>query len=267
MIADEYTNYYIPKMTSLAEQWGTDARPNDRRRRDGGKQLTLDRAKTLGRGGRRENAGRPRKEREASRAQVPHAARAKHKASIPVHVTMRRVNDLPSFRLAALHDEIVSCIRDMQCDACRIVHYSIQSNHLHLILEAEDGCLKRGIRGFAVSVTRRLNGRVLQRRGKLWEGRYHRHDLHTPREVRHALVYVLSNGFKHHEVQRGELDPCSSARWFDGWISGLPTASERSSEARPVRAPETWLLRVGWTKVFPGYLLPSEAPRPSARPV
>ena len=253
-------------MKSLAAQWGTDPRPNDRRRPDGGTQLTLDRAKTLGRGGRRENAGRPRKDGESGRAQVPHAARVKHKASIPVHVTMRRVNGLPSFRLAPLHDEIVSCIRDIQSDAFRIVHFSIQSNHMHLIVEAAEGCLDNGIRGFAVSVARRLNGRVLRRRGKLWEGRYHRHDLHTPREVRHALVYVLSNGFKHNEVQRGVLDPCSSARWFDGWISGLPAASEPSSEARPVRTPETWLLRVGWTKAFPGYLLPSEAPRPAARP-
>ena len=252
-------------MASLAEKWGTDPRPGDRRRADGVDQLTLDRAKTLGRGGRRENAGRPRKTPENGRREVAHTARAEHKASTPVHVTLRRIDGLPSFRLAPIYDVIVDCIRDTQSDAFRIVHYSVQSNHFHLIVEAEKGHLERGLNGFAVRVARRLNTRVLGRRGPLWQSRYHRHDLRTPREVRHAMVYVMANGVKHGEITRGQIDPCSSGRWFDGWISGLPTSPEVGSYGEsPVRPPETWLLRTGWTKVFPGYLLPSEAPKPLA---
>ena len=248
-------------MTSLAQKWGTEERPGDRRVGGDGGQLTLDRAKTLGRGGRRENAGRPMKKDENGRRSIRHEARAAHKASTPVHVTLRRIKDVPSFRLAPLHDVIVEGIRDTQSDSFRIVHYSIQSNHIHMIVEAADGRLELGLRGFTVRIARRLNARVLERRGPIWECRYHRHDLRTPREVRHALVYVLANGVKHGEVERGNLDPCSSGRWFDGWISGLP----RSSEDTPVRPAETWLLRTGWTKVFPGYLLPSEAPKALAK--
>ena len=247
-------------MSSLAKRWGVDTRPGDRRCTEDEGQLTLDRAKTLGRGGRRENAGRPKKERVGGRTEVPHEARPEHRASTPVHVTLRRVKDLPSFRLAPLYDVILGCIRDTQTDDFRIVHYSVQANHIHLIVEASAGRLERGINGFAVRAARRLNVRVLSRRGSLWEGRFHRHDLRTPREVRHALVYVLANGVKHNEVERGTIDPCSSGLWFDGWISGLPTSSAPS----PVRAAETWLLRTGWTKVYPGYLLPSEAPKAMA---
>lgn len=95
-----------------------------------------------------------------------------------------------------------------------------------------------GIRGLGVRVARRLNGRVLQRRGPFFECRYHRHDLGTPREVRHALIYVRA-------------------------MTPLATAAGAS----PVRAPETWLLRTGWTKVFPGHILLSEVPNWAARRV
>ena len=240
-------------MTSLAQRWGTDVRPGDRRRA-ANVQITLDRAKTIGRGGLRPNAGRPSKE---GRKDVAHIERAKHRGSIPVHITLRRAANLPDLRLPPLHDEIQNCIRDAQCDAFRIAHYSIQGDHVHLIVEAADDSLERGIRGFVVRVARRLNSRVLRRRGAIWAGRYHRRDLPTPREVRNALVYVLANGAKHGEVDIGEIDPCSSGRWFTGWMTPLAPPTEPS----PVRPAETWLLSVGWTKVFPGHIFPTEVPK------
>lgn len=244
-------------MKSLAERWGTDGRSGAEA------QLTLDCAKTAGRGGRRANAGRPPKGKKGERATVAHEARATHRAWMPVHVTLRRVEGLPNLRLSLLHDEIVDCIRDTQSDAFRVVHYSIQSNHIHFLLEANDGVLATGIRSLAVRIAKRMNGRVLKRHGAFFESRYHRHDLRTPREVRHALIYVLANGHKHGEVARGELDPCSSAAWFDGWTT--PPSTTPAAPC-PVRAAETWLLRVGWTKVFPGHLFASEVPC-SPRPI
>jgi hypothetical protein len=38
---------------------------------------------------------------------------------------------------------------------------------------------------------------VLGRGGAVWGDRFHARDLKTPREVRHALVYVLNNHRKH----------------------------------------------------------------------
>jgi hypothetical protein len=113
--------------------------------------------------------------------------------------------------------------------------------------------LARGVQGLAIRVARAIN-RVLQRRGRVWDGRYHAHPLRTPREVRNALVYVLQNFRKH---QRGGigLDCYSSARWFQGWrrIVAAPLVTA------PVIAAETWLMRVGWRRY--GLLDPSEVPR------
>ena len=130
-----------------------------------------------------------------------------------------------------------------------MVHYSIQPNHLHLIVEASSKtALARGMQGLASGLARRVN-RKLRRRGAMFGDRYHGHALASPTEVRNAIVYVVKNYEKHREPipdrgtepQRG-IDPCSSARWFGGWAE--PT--EPTELAPPVAAPRTWLLSKAW---------------------
>ncbi|HEY2031032.1 MAG TPA: transposase [Myxococcales bacterium] len=66
----------------------------------------------------------------------------------------------------------------------RIAHYSIQGNHLHLVVEADDGsALSRGMQGLAVRIARRLNAH-LGRRGAVFADRYHAHVLESRRAGR-----------------------------------------------------------------------------------
>src|SRR5207249_1642595 len=98
----------------------------------------------------------------------------------------------------------------------RIVHFSVQTNHVHVLVEAEGTrALRRGMQGLGIRLAKAIN-RLLQRRGRVWSDRYHARALRTPREVRHGLVYVLLNGRKHRVSGRG-IDPCSSGAWFLGW--------------------------------------------------
>src|SRR5262249_16279599 len=125
----------------------------------------------------------------------------------------------------------------------RIIHFSIQRDHLHLIVKARDAsALARGVQGLGVRAARAVN-RALGRRGTVWGDRYHARALATPREVRAALASVLLNRRKHEPTMRG-IDPCSSGPWFDGW-SRAPKAPRDPS---PVAAPRTWLASVGWRK-------------------
>jgi putative transposase len=131
-------------------------------------------------------------------------------------VTLRAVQGLPSLRLPHLFPALREAIRKAHKLRFRICHFSVQSNHVHLLVEAKDRqALSRGVQGLAIRLARAAN-RVLGRRGKVWADRYHRHDLATPREVRQAIVYVLQNARKHQPGFTG-LDPFSSARWFTGW--------------------------------------------------
>jgi hypothetical protein len=72
------------------------------------------------------------------------------------------------------------------------------------------------MKGMLVRLARALNA-VWCRRGRVFADRFHSHALRTPKEVRAALVYVLLNA-RRHGLALAEADPCSSARWFDGWM-------------------------------------------------
>jgi len=125
----------------------------------------------------------------------------------------------------------------------RIIHFTVQDDHLHLIVEADDTrALSRGMRGLAIRVARAVN-RALGRRGAVWGDRFHARALTTPRAVRNALVYVLMNRRKHRAGERG-LDPCSSAPWFRGWREPVATLLGPP----PVVGARTWLAAVGWCR-------------------
>lgn len=127
----------------------------------------------------------------------------------------------------------------------RIVHFSVQSNHVHLIVEAQDeGALARAMKGLLVRCARRLNA-LWGRTGALVDGAYHARALASPREVRNALVYVLQNARKHGIGLAGP-DPCSSAASFDGWRE--PRAAD---PAFPLPRARTWLLAIGWKRHGP----------------
>jgi REP element-mobilizing transposase RayT len=193
------------------------------------------------RGGARRGAGR--KPRALHLRQTPHRARPVHRKANPVHVTLRA--GLRSLRSQQVARTALRALRDSNRDWFRVVHYSVQENHVHLILEAEDrDALWAGVRGLMVRIARRVN-RLLRRRGRFWADRWHGRDLEGPRQVRNALVYVLQNHKKH--SRSASLDPLSSAGSFDGFASALPGAF-RSIGPPCVAAARTWLLRVGWRR-------------------
>jgi putative transposase len=139
-------------------------------------------------------------------------------------------------------------------DGFRVVEFSIQHDHLHLIVEAMSRkAMARGMKGLTCRIAKAVN-RALERAGAVFADRYHVRALATPTEVRHALRYVLQNAGKHdahHPAPDVEtctvdgIDPCSSARWFTGWRTPPPAPDT----APPVSPPRTWLLREGWRRL------------------
>jgi REP element-mobilizing transposase RayT len=182
---------------------------------------------------------------------VPHRPRAKRSGREPVHVTMRVLPGLPRLRVRPALRILWRCMaagRDRF--GFRLIQFSIQGNHVHLIAEAPDRrALARGMQGLAVRFARNLN-KGWARAGTVFADRYHDHVLRTPREVRAALCYVLNNALHHGLAcaRAGEPvpDPCSSAPWFDGWLMVL--APRAPPGAAPVVAARTWLLTIGWRR-------------------
>ena len=191
------------------------------------------------RGGARCGAGR--KPRKVHLRQTPHRAQPVHRRAHPVHITLRA--GLRALRTQRVARTLLAGLRDSNRDWFRIVHYSVQDNHVHLIVESEDRqALSSGIRGLMVRIARRVNS-VLCRRGRFWADRWHGRALEGPRQVRNALVYVLHNHRKH--SRSAALDPLSSVGSFNGFASALP-ATFRAIGPPCTAAATTWLLKSGW---------------------
>ena len=149
------------------------------------------------RGGARKGAGR---KPSGERAGVPHAPRALLQARFPVHVTWRMAPAVWNLRSRRCFGRLQRAFYSASRNGFKLVHFSVQGNHLHLIVEAANArALSRGMCGLGVRVARGLN-RVMHRHGKVLADRYHAHILRTPTEARHARAYLLQNARKHYAL-------------------------------------------------------------------
>ncbi len=178
----------------------------------------------------------------------------------PLHVTVRLRPEVARAVGSLRKRSFLRVFRPSLREACeqgrfRVVHYSVQTNHLHLIVEAVGKeALGRGMKSVASRFARAVN-RVFGRRGTVVHGRYAMRILATQREVRHALAYVLLNVRKHWFERWGSappvrLDESSSGRWFDGWSRATTAArgAEPQGGDREVAEPRTYFLAQGWRR-------------------
>ena len=177
-------------------------------------------------GGRRPGAGR---KPHGPRAGVPHTPRPSLARRFPVHVTVRMRDHVWNLRSRRSFRILARCFwAGADRFGFRLVHYSVQGNHLHLLAEAEDArALGRGMKGLGVRIARGLN-RLMSRRGRVLADRYHARILRTPTEVGRAATYVRENA-QHHAARRGER------------LSAPPPPDPYAS-VHPVVWPRTWLL-------------------------
>ena len=181
---------------------------------------------------------------------MSHARRAPLASRYPVHVTLKLESWVPSLREPPCCTAIVECLRaGKEREGFRLVHYSIQGHHLHLVVEAVSAeALASGVKGLSVRIARRLN-KELGHKGRVFAQRYSAHILRTPTETRSALFYALNNA-RRHSAQNGWrhpkdwIDPHSSGAHFDGW-RGLQPRPPPDEEPAVVPA-QTWLLKAGW---------------------
>ena len=153
----------------------------------------------------------------------------------PVHVTARVRDEAARLRTRECFRVVLHAIgAARERDGFRIVHFTVQRNHLHAIVEARDEvALARGVQAVSIRIARAIN-RVLGRRGKVFADRYHAHALRTPTEVANAISYVLGNSHVHAARKGRTIHPEA--------VDPLSSAANRNFVAQPT----TWLLRIGW---------------------
>ena len=224
-------------------------------------------------GGKRSGAGRPPKR---ARSSEPHKARVRFASPTPVHVTLGVVAPIPTLRRPdAYHAIRHSMYTVVERSDFRIVHISIERDHLHLLVEADTHVsLWSGFRAFQSSAAQRLNRAVslatgARHRGKVFTDRYHARLITTPTQARNSISYLLNN-WRRHGLDQGmetmfwDVDYYSSGPSFEGWeeLDESPFLYPTPDYPRlSVARPKTWLLRAGWRKAgsismrdIPGFL-------------
>ena len=190
-------------------------------------------------GGKRAGAGRKRK---SPVRRVSHKRRPEHASRFPLQVVLRARQDAPGLRRRQMFRAVREALVQGAARAgFRLVHFSVQGNHLHLVVEAVDKlALSRGMQGLAVRIARAVNS-AADRSGRVFADHYFARELKTPAEVRRAVRYVLDNGSLHrqragarHRFEAPQTDACASAA--------------------PLVRPRTWLLSVGWLRSRAGPL-------------
>jgi len=235
---------------------------------------------------RRRGVALGRKPRPQRVGFVSHTKRDDHDWQHPVHVSMRRVPRAPSFRSERIFGAILSQLARVKRGGVRVVHYSVQRDHLHLIVEGQDRHdLSAQMRKLFSRIALAVNA-IAMRRGRLFRDRHHREELDGPTKTRNALVYVLFNERKHHAQNGGaiteeflrELDDRSSIAWLGGrdWDERARPPPETLARLRardadidgdrdgvgaPVTAPKTWLAQAGWRTRGGGAVRLDELPR------
>ena len=180
---------------------------------------------------------------------VSHSSRPKFEKIMPAHVTLRIANDIPSLRSSRRFRLIRACFERARVRrGMRLVEFTVLSNHLHLIVEADSSTeLSRGMQGLCVRLARALN-QALERSGRVFADHFHLEILKSPTRLVNAIHYVLGNAEHHY---------------------GEPGADFFSSEARDAEEvlvpPEGWLLRKGWLRA-PWHLLERLQRIPRYRP-
>jgi putative transposase len=162
---------------------------------------------------------------------VPHLRRKSFSSPRAVHVTQRLRPDVGYLRRQGPAKVVQRAFADAADRlGMRIAHYSIQVNHLHLVVEADDhSALSRGMQGLLVRIARRLNCH-LRRRGQVFADRFHANVLESRRQVANAVRYVLGN-YRHRTLEHLQPD----------------FRDEYATRAdRPLAEPKLWLLRVSW---------------------
>jgi REP element-mobilizing transposase RayT len=217
---------------------------------------------------RRPGSKRPGRKPKGSRAGSSHKTRPELKARNPVHVVLRVVSAVGNLRRRSTYKAVrEATLTTARREDFRIVHLSIQRNHLHLLVEAHHkGALASGMQGFQISAAKHLNAAISKdrpgprRRGAVFPGRYHAEVIKTPTQARHTLNYVMNNWRKHQEdrsevTRTWKIDWFSTAVMFPGWAE---YADEPFMQRGPptydplvVYQPRTWLLREGYKRGGP----------------
>jgi putative transposase len=207
---------------------------------------------TNGWGGKRKKAGRPNRS-----GTVNHMARPEVDFRKPLQITHKLQPGLATLRRKHILKAFQRCAARAKHFEMHVIHFSLISNHIHMLVEARDKkALEQGMRSLA-SRMGKLVAFCSNKKGPVFKGRYHLSVIKNPTQMKRSLYYVLLNQAKHSKMLE-HMDPFSSAKYFPDWrrlmgklwnpVFEWEEVNISSCDEAGLSPPRSWLMRDGWNR-------------------
>ena len=140
---------------------------------------------------------------------IRHIKRPKISRLTTLHLTIKVRSNKADIKSKKILKALHHAIKRARLKKLRVIHYTLEFNHLHLLIECESHkTLHQGMQAFGISLSKAIN-RIKKLKGTVYKHRYHLKKLATRRELKNALHYIFNNGKKHKRTN-SILDPYNS---------------------------------------------------------
>ena len=138
-------------------------------------------------------AGRPRVHDPG----IAHRSRPFLERASSLHLTIKVKAIKAEMKNKAVLSMLKRAILNARKKGLKIIHYSLEFDHVHLLVEADDNAeLAIGMQSFGVTLSKAIN-RMRKMKGAVYKHRYHFRQISSSRELKYVMKYIFSNGVKH----------------------------------------------------------------------
>jgi REP element-mobilizing transposase RayT len=128
---------------------------------------------------------------------IRHTRRFRLKKPSSLHLTIKVKENKADIQNKRILKTLHYAIRRARLKGLKIVHYTLEYNHVHLLVESVDNkILHKGMQAFGITIAKAIN-KIKRTKGAVYKNRYHLRVIDSPRQLKNVLHYIFSNGVKH----------------------------------------------------------------------
>lgn len=140
---------------------------------------------------------------------IRHISRDRLYRPTSLHLTIKVRENKADIKTKKILKALHHAIKRARLKELKIIHYTLEHNHLHLLVEASDNLiLHKGMQALGITLSKAIN-KIKKLKGGVYKHRYHFRKLNSRRELINVLYYIFKNGIKHKRTL-SMIDPYNS---------------------------------------------------------
>lgn len=186
------------------------------------------------------SAGRPASNDKGIR----HTRRERITKQSALHFTIKVRENKADIKNKRLLKILHHAIKRARLKKLKVLHYSLEYNHVHLLVEARDNqIIHQGMQAFGISFAKAIN-KIKFLKGRVYKNRYHFRKITSLRDYKNVLLYIFRNGIKHKRTQ-SLFDPYNSMVYEKLISANMTRVIDKSLVLRKLRCDLDSILDIG----------------------